>query len=89
MLYANELIELMSPYPGRDFRMVEIVRYVAKGREMTLKQKRALRKGVLRAIEALRTSGCVLTRPSKASRGGFAKYRWNERRASIRAKSET
>ncbi|MDB5966480.1 MAG: hypothetical protein JWQ72_2980 [Polaromonas sp.] len=69
--------------------MAEFVRYVAAGRTLSEKDKRTFRKGVLRALETLRESGCVLVRPPKASRGGFAKYRWNERRTTNRTKSET
>lgn len=76
MLYAREVIELMGAYPGRDFRMIEVLRYVTNGKELDTKQKTAMRKGVLRVMESLAESGCVLVRPPSHQRGGFAVYRW-------------
>lgn len=76
MLYARELIELMAPYPGRDWRMVELVRYVSNGKDLDVRGKRAVRKGVIRALGVLATTGCVLVRPPSVARGGYAVYRW-------------
>lgn len=76
LLYAREVIELMGSYPGRDFRMVEIVRYVTNGRTLDLKGRRSLRRGVLRVVLALSESGSVLIDPPQHTRGGFAHYRW-------------
>lgn len=76
MLYARELIDFMGAYPGRDFKMAELVGHVAAGRALDLRQKRAVRKATLRAVEALASTGCVLVRPPRAARGGFAHYRW-------------
>lgn len=76
MLYARELIEFMGAFPGRDFKMVELVGYIANGRKMDVREKRAVRKAALRAIDALSSSGCVLVRPPRATRGGYAHYRW-------------
>jgi hypothetical protein len=76
MLYARELIEFMGAWPGRDFKMVELVGYIANGRVLDIREKRAVRKAALRAVEALSASGCILVRPPRASRGGFAHYRW-------------
>jgi len=78
LLYAREIMELMGAYPGRDFKMVELVTYVLGDQEADLRTKRAVRKGALRAIEALSSTGCVLVRPPRASRGGYAHYRWKE-----------
>jgi hypothetical protein len=74
--FASEIIDLMGAYPGRDFRMVQIVRYVANGRTLDLKERRAARKAVLRALEALVASGSVLLTPPTASRGAPVFYRW-------------
>jgi hypothetical protein len=76
LLYATEIIDLMAAYPGRDFKMVEIVTYVIGDKAADIRTKRAVRKGALRAIEALQSTGCVLVRPPRASRGGYAHYRW-------------
>lgn len=76
MKYVGELIGFMGAYPGREFRMSELVRHVSRAGSLTLKQRRAMRKAVLRAIEALIGTGTVLRRPATAKRGGYAKYRW-------------
>ena len=78
MLYARELIDFMGAFPGRDFKMVELVGYIANGRTLDLREKRAVRKAAHRAVDALAASGCILVRPPRASRGGFAHYRWRE-----------
>jgi hypothetical protein len=78
MLYVREIMDLMGAYPGRDFKMVEIVNYVTGDRDTDVRKKRAIRKGALRAIEALQSTGCLLVRPPRASRGGYAHYRWRE-----------
>lgn len=76
MLYAHEVIDLMAAYPGRDWRMVEVIRYVARGRELQLREREAIRKAVRRALEALSDAGMVLVRPPSKRRGGYACYRW-------------
>jgi hypothetical protein len=76
MLYVSEIVDLMAAFPGRDFKMAHVVTYVVDGRQMDLREKRAVRKAVLRAIDALAATGCILVRPPRASRGGFAHYRW-------------
>lgn len=76
MLYARELIEFMGAFPGRDFKMADLVGYIANGRQLELREKRAVRKAAHRAVDALASTGCILVRPPRASRGGFAHYRW-------------
>ena len=31
MKYAHEVIDLLAAYPGREFRMAEILRHVSRG----------------------------------------------------------
>lgn len=76
MLYANELIHLMGAYPQRDWRAREIINYVSRGRELSLREKQAMRKAVLRALQALSDVGVIVIRPPRAIRGGYAQYRW-------------
>lgn len=78
MQYAREVMELMGAYPGRDFRMVELVRYVGNGRELDLRSKRAMRKAVLRVLGYLAGAGVVLVRPPASQRGGLTTYRWRK-----------
>ncbi|MDR0274147.1 MAG: hypothetical protein LBI48_02165 [Burkholderiaceae bacterium] len=76
MLYVREISDLMAAYPGRGFKMQEIVRYVAGGRRLDGRARYALHKSTLRALVALQEAGVVLVRPPRAARGGFALYRW-------------
>ncbi len=64
----------MAAYPGRDWKMKEIVRYVDPVAEG--KHRQRLRIGVIRVLHALSDTGAVLIRPPRASRGGTALYRW-------------
>lgn len=78
LLYAREVIELMSAYPGRDFKMVHVYRYVAGDRVLDLKGRRAMREALLRCMKALGESGSVLIRPPHVRRGGYALYQWRK-----------
>lgn len=77
MKFAHDVMDLMGAYPGREWRMVQIVRYVANGKTLDLKERRAVRKGVHRVLMALADSGTVTVRPEK-SRGGPAWYAWRK-----------
>lgn len=76
MLYARELIDLMAAYPGRDFRMGDLVSYVRNGRELEPKQVIAIRKGIERAVEALESAGTVVVVRPFHNQRGWAYYRW-------------
>lgn len=75
MKYAHEVIGLLAPYPGRHFRMAEIVRYVAPSARDTDRQR--VRNGVLRVLESLIENGSV-TVERATRRGGFATYAWRK-----------
>lgn len=77
MKYATEVLELLAAFPGREFRLAGIVRYVSGGRSMPLKDRRSVRKAVLRVLSALEGAGAVNKRPAKA-RGAGANYSWRE-----------
>lgn len=74
MLYAAEVTNLLAAYPGRDFRMVQIVRHVANGRPHSKQQRDRYRQGVLRVIRALVDADLVRCKPGL--RGQPALYRW-------------
>lgn len=74
MLYAAEVTNLLAAYPGRDFRMIEIVRHVANGRPHSKQQRDRYRQGVLRVIRALVDADLVRCKPGL--RGQPALYRW-------------
>lgn len=73
MKYAREVIELLAAYPGREFKMSEIVRYVAPGAQGADRQR--VRNGVLRALESLIDNKSIEHEPATV-RGGFATYAW-------------
>lgn len=59
MKYAHEVIDLMAAYPGREFRMAEIIRHVARGRRLSPREAEAARKAVRRVLAALEDGGQV------------------------------
>lgn len=60
MKYAAEILGLMRPYPGREYRMAQIVREVSRGRAMSPSQRNAAREGVRRVLAQLCESGHVI-----------------------------
>lgn len=59
MKYASEILHLMRPYPGRQFRMAQLVRDAAGGRDLSPRQAEAIRKGVRRVLDHLIETGQV------------------------------
>lgn len=74
MLYARETIELMAAFPGREFRMAEIVNHVARGRPGSKQLRNRYRQGVRRVILAL--VDAKVAEFKQARRGGTTLYRW-------------
>lgn len=59
MKYAHEILGLMQPYPGRAFRMSQLMREASRGMPLTARQKEAVRKGVKRVLDHLIDTGHV------------------------------
>lgn len=76
MRYAAEVIDLLAAYPGRMFRMIEIVRHVAKGRPHCKQQRDRYRQGVLRVLRALSDADSIRCKPGL--RGQPAMYSWRQ-----------
>ena len=74
MKYAGEVIELMSAFPGREFRMIQLVKYINPKADTRARQ--AIRIGVARVIAGLVETGSVKGLPTSAGRGGYSLYRW-------------
>ena len=74
MRYADPIIALLGAYPGRAFRMADIVRYL-DARAQGARDKQRLRKGALRVLQTLEETGVVEKRQRSVS-GSFAVYRW-------------
>ncbi len=75
MRYAHDVMELMGPFPGRGWKMADIVRYISRGRDLSLQERRAIRKGVARVIESLVEAGCVTVQDAE-KQGSYAVYSW-------------
>ncbi|GAB1830090.1 hypothetical protein [Achromobacter xylosoxidans] len=76
MKYAKEVMDLMAAYPGRQFRMQELVRYVdprAAGND-----RHRIRTGVQRVLDQLAEVG-TLEKREAGERGSFALYSWVEK----------
>ena len=56
--YADKVMDLMAPFPGKEFRMHEIVRYVAP-KATEKKARDAVRLQVRVVLNQLEESGCV------------------------------
>lgn len=59
MKYAREVLGLMRPYPGREFRMAHLVRDASGGRTLSAQEQEAVRKGVRRVLDHLIETGQV------------------------------
>ena len=76
MKYAREVIELMSAYPERRFRMQELVRYVAPRAEGSDRQR--VRNGILRVLGGLVRAGSI-AREGGEGRGAYGLYWWRQK----------
>lgn len=59
MKYAKEVIELLAAYPGKEFRMAQIVRHVTRAMSLNETARNAVRQGVLRVLASLEESGQI------------------------------
>jgi hypothetical protein len=64
MKYARELIDLMGAYPGRKFRIGELVNYVAPP-HASIRKRQTVRKGVSRVLAAMQESGSITVERDK------------------------
>lgn len=74
MLYAREVVDLMAAFPGREWKMAELVNHVARGRPTSKQERERLRKGVRRVLEALIEAKVVQYKPARS--GGTTLYLW-------------
>lgn len=77
MKYASEVIDLLAAYPGREFRMAQIVNHVVRSREVSKLERQRVRNGVLRVLHSLRDNGSIEITPAEAQ-GGSATYSWGK-----------
>ncbi len=76
MKYAKEVIGLMSAYPGRDWKMANLINEVSQGRTICKQERNRLRFCVAEVLKALESSGSIEVTKQKPLRGSFAFYRW-------------
>ncbi|MEN4918182.1 hypothetical protein ABE485_05885 [Achromobacter spanius] len=75
MKYAHEVMDLMACYPGRSFRLMELVRHVSHGRTLAVAEKTRLQRGIQRAMDALQDTGSVVIQ--EPAQGGHGRtYAW-------------
>lgn len=73
-IYANAG-DLLSCYPGRQFRMYELVRHVSKGRVLPKGERAKYERGIQRAMRALAEHGLVeIVKPEPGRYGDM--YVW-------------
>lgn len=87
MKYAHELMDLMGAYPGRGFKMRELVRYVAP--HAIGRARHTVRRGVLRVIDELVECGNIDRYPPHAVRGESTIYTWKVRHVNLECATKT
>lgn len=75
MKYAKEVLETMSAHPGRPWRMAELVRGASGARELSRRERNAMRQAILRVLETLHDGGQVVR--IEHARNSLA-YVWSE-----------
>lgn len=73
MLYAKEIVALLGAWPGREFKMGEIIRYIDPNAVGS--RREAIRKSLRIALKTFRDEGFLKERLPEG-RGGFAIYSW-------------
>lgn len=74
MKYAAEVIDLLAGFPGRKFKMREIINHVAP--RASQKQRTVIKVGVWRVLAALEESGQIESSRSDTPRGAHVRYWW-------------
>lgn len=74
MKFAAEVMALLAPYPGREFRMRQIVNYVAPKKADERERKR-VQMAVYRVLHALADSGQIVI-TERSTNGAPGTYSW-------------
>lgn len=74
MKFAADVMALLAPFPGREFRMRQIVNYCAPKRADERERKR-VQMAVYRVLQMLAESGHVVIK-ERATNGAPATYSW-------------
>ncbi|UOK17259.1 hypothetical protein vBBaMIFTN8_72 [Bordetella phage vB_BaM-IFTN8] len=74
MKYAREVIDLMAAFPGRRFKVRQIVNHAAP--RATAQQRSSVRIGVHRVLKSLELSGQVCSTRGEVEYGADGEYWW-------------
>jgi hypothetical protein len=85
--YAKEVLDLMAAYPGRGFKMREIINYIAP--KVVGRERHTVRRGVLRVVDELVEMGSIDRYPPHAVRGESTLYTWKVRHGKLDSATET
>ena len=86
MKYAREIIDLMGCYPGRRFKVRQLVNTVAP--RALPKQRASIREGVRRVLVALEASGQIESTRGEIVSGADAEYWWKPQHELIANRNE-
>lgn len=87
MKYAKEVLDLVAAYPGRGFKMREIINYIAP--KIAGRERHAVRRGVQRVMDELVQMGSIDRYPPHAVRGESTLYSWKVRHGNLETATET
>lgn len=74
MKYAHEVIDLLGAFPGRRFKMRQIINHVAPRADQ--RQRAVVRTGVWRVLVALEESGQIASTRDEAESRVQVEYWW-------------
>lgn len=74
MKYAHEVIDLLGAFPGRRFKMRQIINHVAPRADQ--RQRAVVRTGVWRVLVALEESGQITSTRDEAESRVLVEYWW-------------
>jgi hypothetical protein len=74
MKYAKEVIDLLAAYPGRRFKMKQIINYAAPRADS--RERAVVRTGVWRVLVALEECGQISSTRAEASARVHVEYWW-------------
>lgn len=74
MKYASEVIDLLAAYPGRRFKMRQIINYI--GGNADQKRRAVIRTGVWRVLRDLESTGHIQSNRSEVGNGAHADWWW-------------
>ena len=87
MKYAREVIDLMAAFPGRRFKVRQIVNHAAP--RATTQQRSSVRIGIHRVLRSLELSGQICSTRAEVGYGADGEYWWVDVAAVRQSKTVT